>query len=176
MPLPTLRLTPRDVRRTARGESGGKPFLSAGLAPVALAPVSLVHCHCALNRSRPQQHCLSILRLQRSIPAWAGSTCEPFRQGHKQAVHPRVGGEHNTGSRTAARIAGSSPCGRGTQFRLERRAQQLGEKSAHPAQASGRRDLRREYECASRLHQRRQRLRLSHQAVPVRQTRGPLFP
>ena len=40
--------------RTARGESGGWPFLSAGLAPAALAPVSLSHCHFApLPESTP---------------------------------------------------------------------------------------------------------------------------
>ena len=45
MLLPTPRLTPRGVRREVRGERVGRPFLSAGLAPAALAPVGLTHCH-----------------------------------------------------------------------------------------------------------------------------------
>ena len=43
MPLPTLHRTPHGGQRTARGEKWWLPFLSAGLAPAALASVSLTH-------------------------------------------------------------------------------------------------------------------------------------
>ena len=50
----------------------------------------------------------------RFIPAWAGNTLIDAGASDDLAVHPRVGGEHCTASRSRYRPTGSSPRGRGT--------------------------------------------------------------
>ena len=62
---------------------------------------------------------------RRFIPAWAGNTPTLFPSHPKIPVHPRVGGEHDNGETTHGATTGSSPRGRGTQFR------RLCEKAAH---------------------------------------------
>ena len=56
----------------------------------------------------------------RFIPARAGNTYSRSRRTPAPPVHPRAGGEHATGTRTAGRSGGSSPRGRGTQCRPTR--------------------------------------------------------
>ena len=50
----------------------------------------------------------------RFIPAWAGNTHHPNYHPEHQAVHPRVGGEHQWVVFVLGDRAGSSPRGRGT--------------------------------------------------------------
>ncbi len=52
--------------------------------------------------------------VNRFIPAWAGNTRGRTRRRQPHAVHPRVGGEHNTCNRSLPLTVGSSPRGRGT--------------------------------------------------------------
>ncbi len=51
---------------------------------------------------------------QRFIPAWAGNTGVIRRGNPAPSVHPRVGGEHDTGMTAELPLTGSSPRGRGT--------------------------------------------------------------
>ena len=53
----------------------------------------------------------------RFIPAWAGNTVLGIVNAIPISVHPRVGGEHPWVSTLRALPTGSSPRGRGTQFR-----------------------------------------------------------
>ena len=55
----------------------------------------------------------------RIIPAWAGNTASPAQRSLRIPDHPRMGGEHCTGSDAVVVSTGSSPHGRGT--RLDRR-------------------------------------------------------
>ena len=55
----------------------------------------------------------------RFIPAWAGNTRAGTRETDTQAVHPRVGGEHQTSTTPKPRPTGSSPRGRGTHNGVE---------------------------------------------------------
>ena len=50
----------------------------------------------------------------RFIPAWAGNIYSNVCVCEQMAVHPRMGGEHNSNSRLRALRVGSSPHGRGT--------------------------------------------------------------
>ena len=54
--------------------------------------------------------------LDRIIPAWAGNTPHESRNRQLGTDHPRVGGEHSTGSNAASTWGGSSPRGRGTLY------------------------------------------------------------
>ncbi len=53
----------------------------------------------------------------RFIPAWAGNTVGGTLVVDGPSVHPRVGGEHLSGSMDIPSVSGSSPRGRGTQQR-----------------------------------------------------------
>ena len=53
------------------------------------------------------------LRLQRSIPAWAGETKGKRYAANGRAVYPRVGGGNQTAVRVVAKDKGLSPRGRG---------------------------------------------------------------
>ena len=51
---------------------------------------------------------------RRFIPAWAGNTFGCRTRAPSRAVHPRVGGEHQTCEQSKFQRIGSSPRGRGT--------------------------------------------------------------
>ncbi len=51
---------------------------------------------------------------RRFIPAWAGNTTELAHRAAGNAVHPRVGGEHEPSWSARSETGGSSPRGRGT--------------------------------------------------------------
>ncbi len=55
-----------------------------------------------------------VWQASRFIPAWAGNTDHKRGNVEDGAVHPRVGGEHTSGSATGRFKDGSSPRGRGT--------------------------------------------------------------
>ena len=61
-------------------------------------------------------HRLGVARRQRErvIPAWAGNTAPGSSPSSRPSGHPRVGGEHYSGTDINDSDAGSSPRGRGT--------------------------------------------------------------
>ena len=59
------------------------------------------------------------IRSQRFIPAWAGNTVSDFACKVGFPVHPRVGGEHSSGKVMTRPLSGSSPRGRGTQWKIQ---------------------------------------------------------
>ena len=60
----------------------------------------------------------------RFIPAWAGNTCRRRSSSSLFAVHPRVGGEHDSYGFPRPLPGGSSPRGRGTLDRQTRRGRE----------------------------------------------------
>ena len=61
-----------------------------------------------------QLHAAQQYRQRRFIPAWAGNTSPAITYTTNAPVHPRVGGEHASGSVSRVSVFGSSPRGRGT--------------------------------------------------------------
>ncbi len=70
------------------------------------------------GRGTPRQ-ARNAARFGRFIPAWAGNTARLTSLKRRNAVHPRVGGEHAVAAHFCHLSAGSSPRGRGTHGALD---------------------------------------------------------
>ncbi len=62
------------------------------------------------------EFCVVNLLVGRFIPVRAGNTGWPLAIAPVNPVHPRACGEHNKGRPKDSRVAGSSPCVRGTRL------------------------------------------------------------
>ena len=97
---------PGSSARSVHPRMGGEHKLRqcAGLLPCGSSP----HGRGTFVVGRRQAH------IGRFIPAWAGNIGFARHQRLPEPVHPRMGGEHRSGTMNQSRSDGSSPHGRGT--------------------------------------------------------------
>ena len=105
----------RGTQRRRHGARTARRFIPARAGNTLGTDCVRVVVHGSSSRGRGTPVApLRALHIRRFIPARAGNTRWPKPWDSRCPVHPRAGGEHDTGRRLSPAGTGSSPRGRGT--------------------------------------------------------------